>query len=72
MMLYHVVGYSSFDLGIKFLAQKQNYTSNNLWLTAFYIHVFSAVIALLAGLTQFNRQFLEENPKLHRFLVKFM
>jgi hypothetical protein len=36
----------------------------NLWIVAFYVHVFTSVFALLAGFTQFNRKLL--HSKLHR------
>lgn len=36
----------------------------NVWIVAFYIHVFTSLFALLAGFTQFNKQLLY--TKVHR------
>jgi hypothetical protein len=70
LMLRTIVGYTSFRDNVQFLALKQAYVHNVVWKTAFYIHVFSAVVALLAGFTQFSSDFLRENPKLHRLIGK--
>ena len=70
LMLRTIVGYTSFRDNVQFLVLKQAYIHNPVWKTAFYIHVFSAIIALLAGFTQFSRDFLRENPKLHRLIGK--
>jgi uncharacterized membrane protein len=61
LMLRTIIGYTSF---------KQYYVHNPVWITAFYIHVFSAVLALLAGFTQFSPQLLRDNPKVHRLIGK--
>lgn len=37
------------------------------WRWSFYIHVFSGIFALLAGLTQFSRFVMHRLPRLHRF-----
>jgi len=70
LMLRTIVGYTSFRDDVQFLALKQDYVHNVVWKTAFYIHVFSAVAALLAGFTQFSPQLLRENPKVHRLIGK--
>ena len=70
LMLRTIVGYTSFRDNVQFLVFKQPYIHNVVWKTAFYIHVFSAVIALLAGFTQFSKDLLRENPKLHRLIGK--
>ncbi len=69
-MLHTTMGYTSFRDDVQFLLLKQDYIHNPLWKTAFYIHVFSAVIALFAGFTQFSSQFLQEYRKLHRLVGK--
>ena len=68
LMLRIVIGYTSFRDDAQFLAQKQAYIGNPIWKAAFYIHVFSAVVALLAGFTQFSRQFLQDHRPWHRYL----
>ena len=70
LMLRIIIGYSSFDTSVQFLARKQEYIHDKLWLTAFYIHSFSAVICLFAGFTQFSTDFLKDNKKLHRLFGK--
>ena len=53
-MLFTVLPYAKGNIDTGFLAFKQVVVSNPLWRTAFYIHVFSSVFTLLAGLTQFD------------------
>ncbi len=54
-----------------FLKVKQEYIHNQVWRTAFYIHVFSAVLTLLAGFTQFSSYILTEHKRLHRIMGRF-
>lgn len=70
-MLSMVADYASFETGIHFLRSKQNYITNAIWKYAFYIHVFTASIPLMAGLTQFSPQILSGNKKIHRLVGKF-
>lgn len=62
--------YLAFESDIAFLRIKQwvfkefSSTHSSIWITAFYIHVFTSIFALIAGFTQFNRKFL--HTKLHR------
>lgn len=53
-----------------FLALKQDYIQIRVWRTAFYIHVFSSILTLLAGFTQFSGLILKEYRGLHRFMGK--
>ena len=69
-MLRTVIGYMHFRDDVQFLIYKQAYIHDLLWKTAFYIHVFSAIIALFAGFTQFSRDFLTEHRAVHRFVGK--
>ena len=68
LMLRVIVQYSSFRDDVGFLRFKQDYIHIPLWKTAFYIHVFSAILALMAGLTQFSGDFLRNNKKAHRII----
>lgn len=70
LMLRIIVGYTSFRDDVQFLLVKQDYIHNKVWITAFYIHVFSAILALFAGFTQFSKGFLNEHRKLHRLMGK--
>lgn len=70
LMLRTIMGYMSFRDDVQFLLLKQSYIHNSIWKTAFYIHVFSAVLALFAGFTQFSQQLLRDNKSLHRMIGK--
>jgi hypothetical protein len=68
LMLRTIVGYTSFRDDVQFLLLKQAYIHNPVWKTSFYIHVFSAIVALIAGFTQFSQQFLQQYRHLHRLI----
>ena len=51
---------------IDFLLSKQNVYYLKSWRFSFYIHVFTSIIMLLAGFTQFNKTILTRYPKIHR------
>jgi hypothetical protein len=70
LMLLIILGYSSFRDDVQFLLFKSDYLDYKIWKTAFYIHVFSAIIALFAGFTQFSKDFLKDHRKLHRIFGK--
>lgn len=38
----------------------------DIWRVAFYTHVFTSLVALLAGFTQFSKTLLKTRPALHR------
>lgn len=67
LMLGIILQYISFDSKAGFLQIKQDYISNKPWLTAFYIHVFSSLFALLAGFTQFSKLIRQKHTYLHRW-----
>jgi uncharacterized membrane protein len=70
LMLRTIIGYSDFRDDVQFLLVKQACIHNELWKTAFYIHVFSAILALAAGFTQFSATLLKDNRPLHRLIGK--
>jgi uncharacterized membrane protein len=49
-----------------FLGIKQDYIDIPGYLAAFYVHVFTAIFALPAGLTQFSGALRRRYPRLHR------
>jgi uncharacterized membrane protein len=51
-----------------FLQLKQNYLHIVEWRLAFYIHVFSSILVLLAGFTQFSSLFHKKYKSLHKKL----
>ncbi|MDN3692859.1 DUF2306 domain-containing protein [Chryseobacterium tructae] len=70
LMLKVIFQYTSLDKTVGFLAFKQKVVNNPYWMIFFYIHIFSIVLCLLAGLTQFSAQFLRENRSLHKIIGK--
>jgi uncharacterized membrane protein len=66
IMLLTIAQYSAFRDDIGFLQFKQQYLSNGIWKTAFYVHVFSCFVCLLAGFTQFIYPGLGRRKRLHR------
>lgn len=67
LMLRLVAGYSAFDDQYAFLRDKQAYLHLKVWKAAFYIHVFSSTLTLLAGFTQFSGEFLKKHRRLHKY-----
>lgn len=66
LMLRLIIGYTSFDTHYAFLAQKQDYLDNKVWLAAFYTHVFTSLLTLAAAFTQFSPYILKHHRSLHR------
>ena len=65
LMLQITLQYSSFNTDVAFLRIKQEYTSLLYYRIAFFIHVFSAILVLLAGFTQFFSIVRKKFPALH-------
>lgn len=70
LMLQTISEHLSMRTDVGFLQFKQDYVQNPVWRTAFYIHVFTGIIALLAGFTQFSGYILREHRSLHRLVGK--
>jgi uncharacterized membrane protein len=70
LMARTIIGYSSFDTDYAFLHYKQDYLDNKIWLSCFYIHVFSSLFTLIAGFTQFSNYMLLYQRPVHRFMGK--
>jgi len=51
-----------------FLQLKQQYLHIKEWRTAFYVHVFSSMLVLLAGFSQFSKTMLKKYRVWHRRL----
>ncbi len=68
LMLRIIIDYSAFRDDTHFLHFKQEYIHDPVWKTAFYIHVFTAVLALMAGFTQFSPDLLKNHRSLHRVI----
>lgn len=59
-----------FPTNIDFLATKQDVLHIKPWKIAFYIHISSSFLVILAGLTQFSNTILKKYPKTHRNIGK--
>ncbi len=55
---------------VAFLLIKQEYISITPWLIAFFIHVFTSILALAAGFTQFSGGVLRRYRTIHRTVGK--
>lgn len=58
--------YTSLKTDLAFLAIKQDYVHLWYYRLAFFIHVFSAILVLLAGYTQFSASIRRRFPTIHR------
>jgi uncharacterized membrane protein len=68
LMLRILGDYTAFRDDVGFLRFKQAYVGYWWWKLAFYVHVFTAILALLAGFTQFSDQMLAEHRRWHRLV----
>lgn len=66
LMLRLTWPYTALRPGIDFLKTKAFIYHILHWRLSFYIHVFTGIIALLTGLTQFSGYIIRRLPKLHR------
>lgn len=53
--------YTSFQKNIEFLGTKQNVYHIDYWRYSFYAHVFTSILVLPAGFTQFNSAFFRKS-----------
>lgn len=60
LMFQLSVPYLSFQRNVDFLATKQNVYHIDYWRYAFYAHVFTSILVLPAGFTQFNKAFFRQ------------
>lgn len=58
--------YTALRKNVDFLLSKQLVYHIVWWRVSFYVHVFTSVLVLLAGFTQFSRFFLHQRPLWHR------
>jgi hypothetical protein len=58
--------YLGFDDRVAFLRIKQSVIHISWWKAAFYVHVFTSILLLLAGFTQFSGELLKRYPGVHR------
>lgn len=71
LMMQITLKYLPFHSNVAFLNIKQTeVTQVPLYLPIFFIHVFSTVLVLIAGFTQFNSFLLQKYPRFHRNIGK--
>lgn len=68
LMLRIIYAYIPMQTDVAFLQLKQQYIHITEWRIAFFVHVFSSLLVLFAGFTQFSKKLLKQKPKLHRAL----
>ena len=68
LMLKIVLPYHTLETDIGFLQLKQAYIHIDVWRIAFFTHVFTSMLVLFAGFSQFSKALLKRNPLLHRRL----
>jgi hypothetical protein len=66
LMLRIVLLYTSLRPDVAFLLFKQEYIHIESWRISFFIHVFTGMLTIVAGFTQFSKTILRKYPKLHR------
>lgn len=70
LMLEITLQYIPIRTDAAFLQIKQDYIHITPWRIAFFVHVFSSMLVLVAGFTQFSRYLLSHYKKLHRVIGK--
>lgn len=66
LMLQLTLPYLALHRGVEFLRTKENVYHLAHWRFSFYVHVFSALAALVCGLLQFSGYIIRRKPRLHR------
>jgi len=67
LMLRITLQYLPIDTDVAFLRIKQEYIGMEHYRVAFFAHVFSAILTLIAGFTQFSTPLRRQYPNLHRY-----
>ena len=60
LMLRIIWLYKSLETDVAFLQLKQDYINITHWRVAFFVHVFTSVVVLIAGFTQFSLYILRK------------
>ncbi|MBR9923344.1 MAG: DUF2306 domain-containing protein [Bacteroidetes bacterium] len=58
--------YIPYDTDVAFLRIKQEYISRDYYRWAFFLHVYTSILVLPAGFTQFSKRLRLQLPTLHR------
>ena len=65
-MLKITLQYIPFQTDVAFLSIKQDEIAIGYYQVAFFVHVYTSMLVLLAGLTQFSNKVLHQYPLIHR------
>ena len=68
LMLRLSLPYTAMRNDVDFLQTKQNVYHIDYWRRSFYVHVFTSIFVLIAGLTQFNTYLQKRRKRIHRFM----
>jgi hypothetical protein len=68
LMLRLSLPYLAMRNDVDFLQTKQNVYHIDYWRTSFYVHVFTSIFVLIAGLTQFNTRIQKRYKIVHRLM----
>lgn len=66
LMLQITLQYIPFNTDVAFLRIKQEEIALTYYKIAFFVHVYTSMLALLAAFTQFSKTILNKFPKVHR------
>ena len=66
LLLEITLQYIPFNTDVAFLKIKQDYISLKHFKVAFFIHVYTSILVLFAGFTQFSKYLLKKQPFIHR------
>ena len=68
LMLQITLQYIPYDTDVAFLRIKQDYTGYAHYRIAFFVHVYTSMLVLLAGFTQFSARLRKKWPTAHKNL----
>ena len=60
--------YRVMEPNVDFLLTKQTIYHNKIWRISFYSHVFTSILVLVVGLTQFSKNILGNYTRVHRIV----
>jgi uncharacterized membrane protein len=63
--------YLPYSTDVGFLQIKQDYIPIQHWRIAFFVHVYTSMLVLLAGFTQFSQYVLKNHKPVHRIMGYF-
>lgn len=68
LMLRLSLPYTAMRNDVDFLQTKQNVYHIGYWRGSFYVHVFTSIFVLIAGLTQFSTWLQKKRKRIHRIM----